>query len=449
MHSSQPANLKVNRPWSAAALQSWIGLNYRAWLVAQLPSQTLALWASIFFTFSVWTYVVSLAASQTLLLLAGVFYAAHLLRDKPLIVFPPVVFPLLLLCMLTVLSVAFAGAPTPGWFAVRKLVLFLILLLTANLVVSRRHLQLIFEVLFVESALVGIVAGVQFVSRYHATRITHPHDLYRLMAFEQRVQGLMGHWMNFSGQQMLILSALLAFIVLRPAKRKLWWLALAVIATSVLLSLTRGVWVGCFIAGTYLIGISKPRWLLAIPILIGLAYLRAPYLLRERMNMALHPRTDVALSIRLQMWQVGFRMMRAHPWLGVGPDDIERDYALYLRPGEAIEGSYHGHLHNNFIELGAERGLPALAAWIWFMALLGWYSFVRRKGLGESRWIAHAAIACWLAFVVEGFFEFNFGTSPVLMMFLFMAAVPFAAESIEMRESQNYGEAVHRVGLPG
>ena len=91
--------------------------------------------------------------------------AATLLRDKPAIAFPPVKLPLLLFCALTVLSVICASAPTPGWFAVRKLVLFLILLLATNLVVSRKHLELIFQVLFVESALVGI-----------GSRTKHGHD---------------------------------------------------------------------------------------------------------------------------------------------------------------------------------------------------------------------------------------------------------------------------------
>jgi O-antigen ligase len=401
----------------------------------------------VLFTLSVWTYVVSLGASEALLFMAGTAYAAHLLRDKPMIGFPPIIVPLLLFCALTVLSVVFASAPTAGWFAVRKLVLFLILLLATNLVVTGRHLELLFEVLFVESALVGVVAGMQFISRYHATRIAHPRDLYRLMAFEERVQGLMGHWMNFSGQQMLILSALLAFIVLRPATRKIWWVALAVIACSVLLSLTRGVWVGCFIAGVYIIGSWKPRWLFVIPILIAVAYARAPYLLRERINMALHPTADVAVSIRLQMWQVGLRMIRAHPWLGVGPDDVERDYALYVPRREAIEGSYHGHLHNNFIELGAERGLPALAAWIWLMVALAWHAFAHRKRLGRIHWIAPTALACWVAFMVEGLFEFNFGTSPVLMVFLFITAAPFVAAKIEMHRLREAGAKVQSEGV--
>ncbi len=47
-----------------------------------------------------------------------------------------------------------------------------------------------------------------------------------------------------------------------------------------------------------------------------------------------------------------------------------------------------------------------------------------------------AAIAGWLAVVVEGGFEFNFGTSPVLIAFLFVASTPFVVEPLSEQESE-------------
>jgi hypothetical protein len=50
--------------------------------------------------------------------------------------------------------------------------------------------------------------------------------------------------------------------------------------------------------------------------------------------------------------------------------------------------------------------------------------------------MADAALAGWLAFFVEGFFEFNFGTSPVLMLFLFMMAAPMVLQRSEGGEGE-------------
>jgi O-antigen ligase len=94
---------------------------------------------------------------------------------------------------------------------------------------------------------------------------------------------------------------------------------------------------------------------------------------------------------------------------------------------------YHDHLHDNFLQLAAERGLPCLIAWMWFMLALGWNILRIRRRLSSSRWVADAAFAAWLAFFSEGFFEFNFGTSPVLMVFLFVMSTPFVAEHTESR----------------
>jgi Kef-type K+ transport system membrane component KefB len=51
--------------------------------------------------------------------------------------------------------------------------------------------------------------------------------------------------------------------------------------------------------------------------------------------------------------------------------------------------------------------------------------------------VADATFAAWLAFLAEGFFEYNFGTSPVLMVFLFLMSTPFVAEHLESRTKES------------
>ena len=126
-------------------------------------------------------------------------------------------------------------------------------------------------------------------------------------------------------------------------------------------------------------------------------------------------------------------MIRAHPWLGVGPNNITPEYPRYLPPGKTAGLEYHGHLHDNFLQLAAERGLPALAAWLWLMGALAWYLWRERRRAG---WMAEGALAAWIALVVEGCFEFNFGSSPVLMLFLFIVSIPAAAGSAAVAAAQ-------------
>jgi len=399
----------------------------------ELPAPPLARWASVFFTLSVLTFLISLAASQVFLALAGIAYGAYIVPGRRVPDFPPVKLPLALFCLFSTLSIFWAENRNVGGFAVRKLVLLLILLLAVNLVTTPRHLSTLMKALFLESALVGVVAIGQFVMQYRALRVVHPGEVYVYMSGD-RVRGLMGHWMNFGGQQMLVFASLLAFLLLAPRPRKLWWLVSWVVAVSIVLNLTRGVWLGCFIACVYLVARWRPRWLWALPILLVLGYIAAPELVRKRLDSVRHPSADSSLALRFEMWQVGFRMIWNHPLVGVGPGNIPETYALYLPRREAPKLGYREHLHNDYIQIAAERGLPCLAAWVWLMMALGWHFARTRRQLvsapGENSrvWLADGALAGLLAFVAEGCFEFNFGTSPVLMVFLFMMSTPFVVE---------------------
>jgi O-antigen ligase len=405
-------------------------------LRAELPQSSLACWASVFFSLSVLTYLFSIAVTQAFLSLAGLLFAIHLLRNRPRIAFPPIKLPLVLFCLFTAVSVFWATNTGTGWFAVRKLVLFLIILLAANLIASSRHLVWIWKGLFVEAAIVGLIAAGQFVRQYRTVSVAHPHHVYAYM-ITTRITGLMGDWMNFGGQQMLVFIMLAAFLLFALRVRRTWWAVMAVVALSIILNLTRGVWLGCSFAVLYLLWRWKPKWILVLPVLALLIYLFSPKMVHERLWLALHPTRDPALYLRFQMWHVGMRMIEAHPWLGVGPNNIPEVYDLYLDKGEAPVAGYHYHLHDNFIQFGAERGLPCLVAWMWMMAALLWQMWKIRRRCGSGQWMVDGAIAGWLAFVVEGFFEFNFGTSPVLMVFLFVVSIPFVVEQIEAKAGKN------------
>jgi O-antigen ligase len=410
----------------------------------ELPHAAAARWALLFFSLHILTLLISIAASQAFLAAATVAYLTHLLRLRPAISFPPVKLPLLLFCLATFNSILWAEHPAVGWTALRKLVLFLILLLSVNLVASAKHLGALFRGLFFVAALAGLVGTAQFVIQYHGVRHLHPDRVYYYMTLT-RSHGFMGHWMNFGGQQMLVFSALLAFLLLSASVAKgslavqgvkgkgLYWLVMAVVATSIVLNFTRGVWLGGVVATLYIVARWKPRTLWVIPVLLVVAYLAAPSMIRRRVSLAFHPTDDPALAIRLEMWRAGLRMVREHPWVGVGPENIPLVYTQYLPPGTTPIGGYHNHLHDNFLQLAAERGLPCLAAWLWFMLALGWNTLRIRRKLSSGRWVADAAFAAWLAFLAEGFFEFNFGTSPVLMAFLFVMSTPFVAEHLESR----------------
>jgi O-antigen ligase len=127
------------------------------------------------------------------------------------------------------------------------------------------------------------------------------------------------------------------------------------------------------------------------------------------------------------MIEVGARMIKDHPLTGVGPNMVPKLYAQY-RPDYGVNAT-NPHLHNVPLQIAAERGLPALAVWLWFLATLTMSLFRIFRQKREP--LAAAALAAIAAMLAAGFFEYNFGDSEFLMMFLVVITLPFAAAKSE------------------
>ena len=90
------------------------------------------------------------------------------------------------------------------------------------------------------------------------------------------------------------------------------------------------------------------------------------------------------------------------------------------------------HLHNVPMQIAAERGLPALAIWIWFLVVAA-HGPVAKLAIEPApvpgrRQGSRRSPAC----SAPGSFEHNFGDSEFLMLFLVMLTLPFAADRTDL-----------------
>ncbi|MCA1648833.1 MAG: hypothetical protein LC753_00700 [Acidobacteria bacterium] len=100
-------------------------------------------------------------------------------------------------------------------------------------------------------------------------------------------------------------------------------------------------------------------------------------------------------------------------------------YPHYRDP--AAEKQLNPHLHNVPLQIAAERGLPALAIWFWFIGTLV-VDFLRKRRVSALPSLPTAALACVTAMFTAGMFEYNFGDSEFLMLFLVLMTLPYAAD---------------------
>jgi O-antigen ligase len=192
---------------------------------------------------------------------------------------------------------------------------------------------------------------------------------------------------------------------------------------AVALTSTRTAWVGVCAAAAVLFMLKDFRLLAILPILAAVTFAAAGPTITQRL-MSTFDRKDPTRLDRLAMLREGVRMVAAHPLVGVGPNMVKERYAEYRDAGAVKE--VNPHLHNVPMQIAAERGLPALAVWATFIGILAvdlWRLF---RG-GQHPVLAATALAAVASMLAAGLFEYNFGDSEFLMLFLVLVTLPFAA----------------------
>jgi putative inorganic carbon (hco3(-)) transporter len=373
----------------------------------------------------------SIAASQILLALA---LAALLFSGAPLRL-PRIWLPLGLFLSGTLLSLALSGDPAAGLPQVRKIFVFTTLLVVfstlRDLVVIRR----LFLAWGGAGAVIALRGLVQFGQKVHEAQALH-RSFYQYYVAE-RITGFMSHWMTFGGQEMIALVMLSAFLLFACVQRQrmwLWLLCAALMGLALVLGFTRSIWLGSAGAGLYLLWFRKRVLVAAAPLALLLIYVVAPASLRERVTSILHPQKGVdSNQHRIVTWRTGLEMIRAHPWFGLGPEEVKLQFDRYVPadiPRPLPEGWY-GHLHNIYLHYAAERGIPTMLMLVWMLAQILYDCLRRVRTLApersDLRFVLHGAVAVVLAIMIAGFFELNLGDSEVLTMFLVVVGCAYAA----------------------
>ena len=123
------------------------------------------------------------------------------------------------------------------------------------------------------------------------------------------------------------------------------------------------------------------------------------------------------------MFEAGVEIIKDYPLLGVGPANVKEIYPLYRKhdaPRFRIP-----HLHNNLVQLWAERGVLAPVA---YLLLLGLFlrQCLRGWSGADSRY-AEAGMAVAVGLGAAGIFEFNFGDTEVFWALLDVMAIVVTA----------------------
>jgi O-antigen ligase len=357
----------------------------------------------------------SIAISQILLLVALLCWAAVLVIRRERFEAPPLFVPLVVYAAVTLVSAAFSIDPRASLIDCKQLVLFLIVPAVYRLV-GGRQAQTLMTVILTCAAISAAFGVIQY-------GILHYDHL------NQRPQGTLGHYMTYSGLLMIVITLACARILFNSGDRTWAALVLPALAVAVALTSTRSAWVGVCAGAALLFALKDFRLFAVLPIVAAIFFALAPGMITKRF-VSMFDNKDPTRIDRVAMLHEGERMIAAHPLTGVGPNMVERRYAEYR--GDDAVNKVNPHLHNNPLQIAAERGLPALAVWLWFVVAVC-RDLQRRFASGSQRFLASAALAATIALLTAGLFEYNFGDSEVLMLFLIVVTLPAAADAARQR----------------
>lgn len=375
--------------------------------------------------------VFSIAACQVLMALALV---ALLFSDVKLR-FPPLGWPLGLFLAGTVASLLLSGDVVSGRPQIRKFFLFVMLLVVYSTFRELAHLRRLALCWAGAGAITAARGLVQFQEKYQEA-VYAGQNFYEYYVGE-RISGFMSHWMTFSGQLMIVGLMLASFLLFSPsARKKLLGYGLlcgALIGAAVLLGFTRSIWLASGAAGVWLLWHWRRASLLVVPVVLAAAIWLTPGA-RTRLTSMFQPQREVdSNQHRIVCWRTGLRMIQAHPWFGLGPEQVRIQFERYVpedvpRP---LPTGWYGHLHNLYIHYAAERGVPTMLMLVWMLVkiLYDMLAALRRlpPGRSDARFLLHGTVAAVIAILVSGFFELNLGDSEVLTLFLAVVACGYAA----------------------
>ena len=323
----------------------------------------------------------------------------------------------------TLFSVNLKTSLLPGVLSVAFILFALVLY---NAITTRRQLDTLLALVVTVGALVSFYGILQYLFGWgYQSAAWVDSDMFSSIRF--RVPATMGN-PNMMGQYLLLVIPI-AGAKLLSAKdwlRRLYYLACCgVMCVCMILTFSRGAWLGLLFAGAVFAVLWHPQLILLAPFaLVGL-YFVLPETVISRFT-SIGNLTDNSTSYRVYIW-IGTLAMLKDYWLcGIGPGDGAFNMVY---PAYSYNGIVAPHAHNLFLQIVCDAGIAALGV---FLLLLFVYfrmlcSAMSREKDPASRLLQIAFTAGVCGFLVQAMTDYSFYNYRV--MFLFWAVLALGAAS--------------------
>lgn len=360
-------------------------------------------------------------ASMLVLMLAAVGYAALLLafvrdRDRALFYAP------MNRWIYLYAAVYLAGA----WFSVSRrsslkvgaltVAFLLFAIVIENSIRSKRQLDGLIRAMVLVGAVVALYGVCQYLFGWgYQSAAWVDSDMFSSITF--RVPSTFGN-PNMLGQYFILIIPFGGACLL-TAKRwdsRLVWLACCgLMCVCMILTFSRGAWLGLLFAGAVFFVLLDPRFILLAPFAFVALVLVMPDTVISRFT-SIGNMGDASTSYRVYIWMGVLAMLRKYWLCGIGPGDGAFNLVY---PAYSYNSIVAPHSHNLYLQIVCDAGICELL--VFLMILFHYFrhlcAAMGREKDRDSRLFQIAAVSSICGFLVQAMTDYSFYNYRVMFLF--------------------------------
>ena len=223
---------------------------------------------------------------------------------------------------------------------------------------------------------------------------------------------------NMLGQYLTLIIPLGGAKLLGSKKwsdRIFYFLCCAIMCICMILTFSRGAWLGLLFAGAIFFIFMNPRFILLVPVCLVAMYFVLPNTVISRFT-SIGNMGDNSTSYRVSIWMGTLAMLKDYWLCGVGPGTAAFNmvYPAY---------SYHGivapHAHNLFLQIVCDLGIIGLIVFILLIFVYGRMlcRALSRETDRKSRLLQLATLGGAMGFLVQAMTDYSFYNYRVMFLF--------------------------------
>jgi putative inorganic carbon (HCO3(-)) transporter len=407
---------------------------------------------------------VSTTLIGVLLLASGAYWALLTVSDSGESGFTPIHLMLFLYWGIATIATAMSPVKQAAFSGWVKLTLYLVLfLLMARVLRSPRVRSLLIAVYLHVATIVSVYGLRQWFFGAEATATwsdpTSPgSEVTRVYSYLGNPNLLAGYLLPA-----VMLSVAAIFIWRRTLPKALAVTMTAVNGACLILTFSRGGWIGLVVALFVLTLLFVDWWSVrlpeqwrvwAVPAVLGLTAativlavaLVEP--IRDRVSTIFAGREDSSNNFRMNVWEAVFEMIRDRPIIGIGPGNsaFNKIYPLYMRPKYTALSAY-----SIFLETAVEMGFIGLFALLWAIAVTIYQGIVQlhrlREGADPQGYWLMAALAIVAGMLAHGLVDTVWYRPQINV--LWWLAIAIVASFYGSSASSESGDSLQGSGVEG